>query len=382
MKHHISELIDLPELQGVMSALYRATGINHALLDLQGNVLTAVGWNSACTEFHRANPESCKNCDLSDHTIFSYLGGQSYIGYQCLNGLFDYATPVKINGQHLATIFTGQLFHEPPDMERFRCQARQFGYDEAAYLEAIARVAVVPRERMAPIMELLVGMAQLLGRNGATRLEHAARIEQERRRVACEMHDELGQLLTAQAMQVAWLDLRFGDDNPELREKTREMAALVETTIHAVRHLAASLRPAALDRGLPAAIEWLAAEFNRSGLASCRIEAPDGDVGLDDASATALFRIVQEALTNVRRHAGASHVLISLERSASSLRLAVQDDGCGFNVSAARNGAGFGLRSMRERALGLGDVLAIHSSPGSGTRITVELPFAPAREQA
>ncbi|HTN66418.1 MAG TPA: PocR ligand-binding domain-containing protein [Burkholderiaceae bacterium] len=373
MKYNISELIDVPELQRVMEALYQATSINHALLDLQGNVLTAAGWDKTCVEFHRAHPESCKNCETSDRYIFSHLAGQNYVGYECLNGLFDYATPVTVNGEHVATIFTGQMLHEPPDIERFRQQARRFGYDETTYLESVAQVAVVPRERMAAIMEFLARLAQLLGRNGAARLEYVARIEQERRRVACEMHDELGQLLTAQAMQVALLDLRFGDGNSELREKTRDMAALVEKTIHAVRHLATSLRPAALDHGLLAALEWLVADFNRRGSARCRLDAPGGDVDLNDASATALFRIAQEALTNVRRHAGAGEVLISLERSESLLRLAVQDDGCGFDVSSMDNGAGFGLYGMRARAREAGDTLRIDSSPGNGTRITVEM---------
>ena len=376
MKHNISELIDLPELQQVMEALHRATGINHALLDLQGNILSAAGWEKCCVKFHRAHPKACKNCETSDRHIFSHLADQSYVGYECLNGLFDYATPVRIDGEHVATIFTGQMLHAAPDLERFRRQARQFGFDEAAYLASIKEVTVIPRERMAAIMEFLVGLAQMLGRNGATRLQCATRIEQDKRRVAREMHDELGQLLTAQAMQVALLDLRFGDDRPELREKTRELAALVEKTIESVRRLATSLRPAALDFGLLAAIAWLAEDFNRCGGVRCRVEAPDGDVRLDDASATELFRIAQEALTNVRRHAGASEVLISLQRNASVLRLAVKDDGCGFDMAAIRDRAGFGLQSMRERAQGLGNVLRIDSSPGSGTCITIELPFS------
>lgn len=373
MKHNISELVDLPELQRMMEALYRASGINHALLDTEGNILSATGWEKCCVEFHRANPESCKNCQVSDRYIFSHLTDQTYVGYECLNGLFEYATPVRINGEHIATIFTGQILHAAPDVERFRRQARQFGFDEAGYLASINEIVIVPRERMAAVMEFLSGLAELLGRNGATRRECAIRIEQDKRRMAREMHDELGQLLTAQAMNVALLDLRFGEANSELREKTREMAALVDTTIASVRHLAASLRPAALDGGLLAALEWLAEEFDCSGTIRCRVEAPGGDIKLSDQTAVELFRIAQEALTNVRRHACAGEVLISLQHSASVLRLAIRDDGCGFDAQALHNGAGFGLQSMRERAVGLGDALRIDSTIGSGTCIAVEL---------
>ncbi|MFJ7566460.1 PocR ligand-binding domain-containing protein [Herminiimonas sp. NPDC097707] len=373
MKHNIAELIDLPALQNVMDALFRATGINHALLDLQGRVLTGAGWEDACTEFHRVYPESCKNCQISDQYIFNHLGCATYVGYECLNGLFEYATPVNINGAHMATIFTGQILHAKPDLARFRAQAAQFGFDEASYLESIEKIAVIPRERMPAVMEFLVELAQMLGRAGAMRQECALRIEQDKRRVAREMHDELGQLLTAQAMHVAWLDLRFGNDNPELRAKTGEMAVLLEKTIHAVRHLATSVRPAALDLGLLAALEWLAADFSQRSSILCSVDAPSGDIALDDATATGLFRIVQEALTNIARHANANTVLISLSQQGVSLRLSVRDDGCGFDVAAKRDGAGFGLQSMRERAVGLGSVLRIESHSGSGTCIKVEL---------
>jgi signal transduction histidine kinase len=374
MKHNISELIDLPELQDLMTALYRATGINHALLDLQGKILTEAGGESCCIAFHRACPASRQNCHISDRSIFSRLAGQDYVGYECRNGLFDYATPVRIDGEHVATMFTGQMLHAEPDLAHFRRQAREFGFDETAYMAAIAQVKIVPRERVADIMAFLVGLAQMLARNGAVRLERLSRFEQERKRIAREMYDEVGQLLTVQAMNVTMLDLRFGGDNPELRQKTGEMATLVEKTNHAVRHLATSLRPAVLDLGLLPALEWLVADFNRRGPTTrYRIDAPDGDIALDDTIATELFRIVQESLTNVQRHAGARSAVIVLRLAEARLQLEVKDDGCGFDAAAIHNGPGFGLHSMQTRSRALGDELRIDSSPDAGTRIALDL---------
>ncbi|HYH22930.1 MAG TPA: EAL domain-containing protein [Azospirillum sp.] len=170
MRYQLSELIDLAGLQRLMESLYRATGINHALIDNDSRVLTAVGWEPVCTRFHRTNPGTCARCLESDRYILSHLHDGPYVGYACPNGLVDYATPVIIDGEHVANMFTGQMFHEPPDMGFFRRQAVAFGFAEDEYLTAVRRVRVIPRERMPDIMAFLVGLAQMLGLQGLTRL--------------------------------------------------------------------------------------------------------------------------------------------------------------------------------------------------------------------
>lgn len=170
MKYQISELIDLPALQSLMESLHRATGIKHALVDNDSQILTAVGWEPVCTDFHRANPKTCERCLESDRHILSHLHDGPYVGYDCPNGLVDYATPIVIDGEHVANIFTGQMFHSPPDLEFFRRQAKEFGFDEASYLAAVQRVPIVPRERMPDIMTFLVGLANMLAEQGLTRM--------------------------------------------------------------------------------------------------------------------------------------------------------------------------------------------------------------------
>ncbi|MBF0565556.1 MAG: PocR ligand-binding domain-containing protein [Nitrospirae bacterium] len=180
MKYHISQIIDLSQLQILMESLYRASGINHALIDNDSNVLTAVGWQDICTKFHRVNPLTCSRCLESDLYILKHLHEGPYVGYRCPQGLVDYATPVFIEGEHVANIFTGQMLHEPPDEEFFRNQARQFGFNEEDYLNALKKVHVIPGERIGDIMAFQVQLAQMLGTSGLNRMRNIE-VEEELR---------------------------------------------------------------------------------------------------------------------------------------------------------------------------------------------------------
>jgi signal transduction histidine kinase len=198
--------------------------------------------------------------------------------------------------------------------------------------------------------------------------------EQEYRRLAREFHDELGQLLTSARMQLQWLDGRVGDD-----QATRSALAAIEAMIgeayRSVKSIAAELRPPALNLGLPAAIEWQAARvLTPAGLQFTVALAPVAE-SLPDAVATALFRIVQEAFTNVLRYANARSVHVSLRADGEQLILSVADDGCGFDPAAVAAGEHFGLVGMRERVAALHGALDIDSAAGEGTRITVQLPL-------
>ncbi|MBF0101196.1 MAG: response regulator [Desulfobacterales bacterium] len=178
MQYSISQLIDLPSLQKLMKYLYKATGINHALIDNESNVLTAAGWQKICTDFHRVNPMSLENCLKSDQYILKHLFDGPYVGYRCPHGLVDYATPVFIEGVHVGNLFTGQMLHEPPDLEFFRNQAKQFGFDEKEYLEVLKEVHVIPKERMPSVMAFMVELSQILATNGLTRMRQIE-MEQE-----------------------------------------------------------------------------------------------------------------------------------------------------------------------------------------------------------
>lgn len=205
--------------------------------------------------------------------------------------------------------------------------------------------------------------------------------EDERRRIAHDLHEELGQLLTALRMSITTLPLQYGTALPALLDRSRAMTALVDRTLKGMRDTVAALRPTALDAGLAAGIEWLADEFKTHAGLDCDVMLPEDEPNFDEARAIALFRIVQEALTNIARHAGARHIDIALEEEDGYWRLDIRDDGRGFDP-AAPDRKGFGLLGMRERVAMLGGELQLDSAPGRGTTLTVRIPLGNAADAA
>jgi PAS domain S-box-containing protein len=198
--------------------------------------------------------------------------------------------------------------------------------------------------------------------------------EKERQAIARELHDELGQVLTALRMDAVWLSERLQPADPKAGNRALAMCRLIDNTIDEVRGLATRLRPGVLDDlGLIDALEWYIADFEkRTGIACIfkhrRVASVDG------IGATAAYRIVQEALTNVTRHAAATQVKVSLQPEKGMLTLAVVDNGRGFNLKEIGASECLGLAGMRERAGLLGGSLEIRSRPGRGTKVCFRLP--------
>ena len=199
--------------------------------------------------------------------------------------------------------------------------------------------------------------------------------EQERSRIAMELHDDLGQQLTGLKLELSWLGGRMKEGRQATPEEVGAMRQLLDTAIASVRRIATDLRPPILDDlGFGEAVKWQTAEFaKRSGL-DISLDLQAQALVEDDLVATALFRIVQESLTNVARHAGATQVKVSLTADESNLLLTVSDNGAGIDAVAGK-GNGIGLVSMRERATALGGKFNIAGVAGAGTTIAVTLPL-------
>ncbi|MFS8975819.1 histidine kinase [Cupriavidus necator] len=196
--------------------------------------------------------------------------------------------------------------------------------------------------------------------------------EEDRKHIAMEIHDELGQLLTALKMDVSLLRMQLPAGSAAL-QKADEMRDLVEKTIQIVRNVASHLRPTALNYGLASALEWLTADFSRHSQIPCHFDAKGPEPSLPDPRATAIFRIVQESLTNIARHANASRVDVTLANTEAGIELTVSDDGQGFDIVAARAGHSYGLQGMAERARLIDAQLDIDSEPGSGSVIRLHI---------
>jgi two-component system sensor histidine kinase UhpB len=207
---------------------------------------------------------------------------------------------------------------------------------------------------------------------------HVERVkEQERTRIAREIHDDLGGNLTAIKMALSQLTRRLPEGETVLREKADYVDALVDRTIEAAHRISRDLRPSTLDLGIVAAIAWQAQEFEKQLAIPCVIDSPEEDIDLTPDQATGLFRIFQETLTNISKHAGASRVDVRLAVENDSVALDVVDNGRGLGAADRKKPKSFGIRGMVERAHALGGVLTV-SDPGQGCRVAVRLPLAPA----
>jgi PAS domain S-box-containing protein len=202
--------------------------------------------------------------------------------------------------------------------------------------------------------------------------------EKERAHVAREIHDELGQVLTAVKMDVAWIDSRIQSFEllGDVRERANATLSLLDQSIRTVRRISTELRPGVLDDlGLCAAVEWLARNFEIHTRIAPSVHLEIDDAKLPKDCQTALFRVTQEALTNIARHAKATRVEVSLASNDDGFQLTISDNGSGFSTLSNKGGS-FGVIGMRERISNLGGQFSVFSSDGQGTTITAILPTA------
>jgi PAS domain S-box-containing protein len=201
--------------------------------------------------------------------------------------------------------------------------------------------------------------------------------EDEKTRIARELHDELGQQLTALKMDLAWARERLPAEAPEVAEKLERMNATLDATVNATRRISADLRPLMLDDlGLAEAAEWLVQDFEQRSGISCALalEEAESVSALPPATATALYRILQESLTNVARHSQATRVQVALGIRGGNVVLSIEDNGRGISEQDRRKTRSFGLKGLSERAHYLGGVAEIGPAEGGGARIAVRVP--------
>ncbi len=428
MKYHVSQLIDLPRLQHLMEALYQATGINHSLTDTESNVLTAVGWADACTKYHRVCPGTLERCLESNRQLYRRIWDAPYAGYRCPNGLMDYATPVVIQGEHVATIFVGQLLHEPPDLDFFRRQAAEFGLDEAGYLDAVRRLPVVPIERMGPIMAVQAELAGMLADSGVARLrqmdadqemqrlnaELAQRVEE--RTVALEHLTEELQRSNTDLEQFAYAvshDLqeplrmvhsymqlivrrfrgRLDAEGEEYINFAVEGADRMNALIHGLldysrvtRHSGES-RPSDMNRVVAAALDDL-----RLAVADAEAEVRVEDLPTVPGDTEQLIRLMQNLMGNALKYRDRTRPLVvsvSAIDGGGEWRFAVRDNGIGIDSRhferifgvfqrlhsrAEYAGTGIGLALCKRIVERHGGRIWVESVPGDGSTFFFTLP--------
>jgi anti-anti-sigma regulatory factor/ligand-binding sensor protein len=179
MDIELSEIIDVSKNQKLLDSFCDSVGIAAAIIDLEGNVLIGSRWQKICTDFHRENALACEKCIESDTELANQLReGEKYSLYRCQHGLTDAASPIVIEDQHIANAFVGQFLLEPPDISYFKKQAKTYGFNEKAYLQALKEVPIVEEEKVPVIVSFLVSYAELLAEMV---LNHQKQLEAEKK---------------------------------------------------------------------------------------------------------------------------------------------------------------------------------------------------------
>jgi len=414
--YKLSDLIELDPLEKLVDHFYRIIGLPMAITNSDGKLLLKKGGQDICMKYHRVGEASLERCRRSDRLIIERWREGPYIGYRCLNSLMEYAAPIIVEDQHMGTVFTGQMLHEPPDERYFQRQAAELGFPIDNYMAALRQVPIIPKPMVEPFIMFIAQFGELLAVMGLDRIrlletqkslletqermeekiqERTAELhemsqktqrlsrelmrvqEEERRRLARELHDEVGQALTVVKINLQSL-LQASELPPERLE---DSISIVDDTLHEIRNLAMSLRPTLLDDlGLAAALHnYLATYSQRTGLGT-QLTIDLGAQRLPCDLETACFRVTQEALTNVLRHSRASQVAVEVLAEEDKLLLSVVDDGLGFDVETVTGGSlegkSMGLLGMEERVAQMGGQMQIKSRPGGGgTRVIASFPL-------
>ncbi len=222
--------------------------------------------------------------------------------------------------------------------------------------------------------------AQALVRSSAERIRDLAaqadaKSEKERKHIAREIHDELGQTLSALRLELNVMAMRYGDRIADLSSQIQDMKSIIDQAIHSVRSVVSHLRPPALDLGVYSAITWLCSSFSQRSNIGCTLNADTMEqIETTEENATVVFRVVQESLTNVLRHANAENVVVTVRQDDGVLVATIEDDGDGFDERRASNGKTFGLLGMRERAHSVGATLHFKPVMPHGTIVELRIP--------
>jgi signal transduction histidine kinase len=200
--------------------------------------------------------------------------------------------------------------------------------------------------------------------------------EEERIHIAREIHDELGQQLTAIKMDVAWIDKKTSEETIDIKKKLKNIIGLLDGSNQSIRRILSELRPRMLDDdGLLEAIKWMSRQLTETAGIPVDFVTTETDIQLSEQIATCIFRVCQEAFTNISRYSLAKRVFISVKMVEENIILIIKDDGIGFDTASVQNKKSFGILGMKERVLSLGGRLDLLSSPGKGTKITAMIPL-------
>ncbi len=417
----LADIVDTAAIQSIMDAFYRVTRVGVGLIDLQGEVLVATGWQPICNRFHRVHPVACRNCIESDSVLSQGVDPGTYRAYRCKNGMWDLVTPITVGTKHIGNLFLGQFFFadEAPDREFFRAQARRFGFAEDDYLRALDEVPRWERAHVDAVMQFYMRFAGLI-----SRLSHAnillARALAEQQRAEAALRTAKDQAETASRAKSAFLAnmsheirtplnaiLGFAEilardpgidegrraDLASIRRNGEHLLALISDILDMAKVEAGHLRLRAVHFDLP--------ELLGDTLAYFQTRAAERGLGLTLETGTLPRRVtadklrVQQVLMNLIGNAlkftERGGVTLRAETIPAGLRFSVEDTGIGIGAADLKRifepftQAAAGRRSLEGTGLGLalcdqyvrlmGGELSVQSEPGRGSCFSFTVPL-------
>ncbi|QZY55376.1 PocR ligand-binding domain-containing protein [Crassaminicella profunda] len=208
MKYTFTDLIDLKQFQRLMESFYNISKVPYTLLDLDGNILSSIGWQDICTKFHRINPKSASRCKKSDLSIKDRFNPVEKYGiYQCENGLMDAFIPVIVKDEHIATLVLGQFFLSHPDIAYFRKQAQTFNFDESAYLKSLSRVPIITKEQLQSYIDYYVQISTILSSMISKELK-----KRESESLLKNHNANLEKIVTSRTAQLTAMNIKLEED--------------------------------------------------------------------------------------------------------------------------------------------------------------------------
>ena len=316
-------------------------------------------------DFIEVNEIACKRLGYSKEEFLN-LSPSAIVSPQCINDFNINMERLLIDGH---TIY--DIVHRAKDKKLIPVEINShlFLFKDKLTVLSIARD--ITERKLAE--EKLKRSSKLL-RELATHLQSVR--EEERTTIAREIHDELGQVLTVLKIQISLLINKLNENQEPLREKFTSLTNLIDKSVESVQKISSKLRPGILDElGLIATIEWQTEEFEKLTGIKCSLTLPKEEIALDVQRSTAVFRIFQEALTNIARHANANKVNISLLTNLSNLSLEIKDNGNGITQEQIKDFRSLGIHGMEERAMIFGGEVYIDGIAGKGTTLKVEIPI-------
>ena len=427
-KQELSNILDVKALQSMMDDLYAVTKTGFTILDLKGNVLVETGWQDICTKFHRANPETLKNCVESDLILSRGVKPGEFRAYKCKNGLWDIVTPIVIGGKHVGNIYSGQFFFEGEKIDRnaFAAQAEKYGFDKKAYLRAFDCIPRYNREKVENLMIFYTKMADVVSKLSYSNLKLAKlltkqkilqdQLEHHSKHLEALVEEKTKQLKDSERLaaigQTAGMvghDIRnplqaiIGEvylanseitSLPDSEEKTNLLESLnmikqnieyMNKIVLDLQDFAKPLNPYSEETNIEKMIQEL---LIRNGVpAKIQTEAKiESDARIIKADSAYMKRIIGNLVSNaVQAMPDGGKLAVQAYREKTAVVITVQDTGVGINEDAREKlftplfttkakGQGFGLAVVKRLTEALGGTVTFESQEGKGTTFTIILP--------